>query len=80
MVSTLYAQGFHIAITLSSAYSQQPLLPINRSIYAEPGDERHVTATPIQDRAITHSALSDGSNQPWEISSKERGEKPVFVE
>jgi hypothetical protein len=37
--------------------------------------------TPIQDRAITHSALSDdGSNQPWEISSKERWEKPVIVE
>jgi hypothetical protein len=57
------------------------LLQIQRSIYVEPGGECHITAPPIQDRAITHSALSDdGSNQPWEISSKERVEKPVVVE
>lgn len=37
--------------------------------------------TPIQNKAITHSTLSDdGSNQPWEISSKGRVEKPVVVE
>lgn len=57
------------------------VLQIQRSIYVEQGGECHVTAPPIQERAITQSALTDdGSNQPWEISSKERVEKPVVVE